>query len=60
VCGSEDHSVYMWETNSKKVAQKLEGHTDVVLALDTHPTLPLLASGGMDKDPTVRVWSAER
>ena len=35
----------------------LRGHTDVVLALCTHPTLPLLVSGS--RDHTVRVWDLE-
>lgn len=32
------------------------GHLDCVLSLDTHPTKPIIASGGHEKDATVKLW----
>ncbi|CAO2654463.1 Nn.00g111960.m01.CDS01 [Neocucurbitaria sp. VM-36] len=54
--GSEDGSVVLWDVSSKNVLQRLEGHSDAVLAVDTHPTEKLIASAGLDR--TVRVWKA--
>jgi COMPASS component SWD3 len=53
--GSEDGSVWLWDVGTKNVLQKIEGaHQGVVLGVDTHPTEPLIVSGGADR--TVRVW----
>ncbi|PGH13004.1 hypothetical protein AJ80_06488 [Polytolypa hystricis UAMH7299] len=57
VSGSEDGSVVCWDVISKKVLQKLEGHTDVVLGVDTLSSTDgnrLIASCGLDR--TIRVW----
>jgi COMPASS component SWD3 len=54
--GSEDGTVVLWDVSSKNVLQRLEGHTDVVMSVDTHPTEPLIASAGLDR--TVRIWRA--
>ena len=32
---------------------------DVVLCVDAHPTQHMLASGGLAKDKTVRIWVDE-
>ena len=54
--GSEDGAVVCWDVVGKKVLQKLEGHTDVVLGVDTYatPESKLIVSCGLDR--TVRVW----
>jgi len=55
VSGSEDGSIWLWDVGSKTVLQRIEGaHQGVVLGVDTHPTEPLIVSGGADR--TVRVW----
>jgi WD40 repeat protein len=35
---------------------KVRAHHDVVSALDCHPFLPLIISGGMDKDCSIKMW----
>ena len=57
VSGSESGDVVLWDIQSRQVKQILKGHTDVVLAVDTHDSKELIASGGMSQDRTVRFWS---
>jgi COMPASS component SWD3 len=52
--GSEDGAIVLWDVSSKNVLQRLEGHTGVVMGVDTHPTEQAIVSGGLDR--TVRVW----
>ena len=33
-----------------------DGHCDKVLAVAAHPTLKLIASAGLSKDCTVKIW----
>lgn len=56
VSGSEDGSILCWDVVSKKVLQRIQGHTDVVLCVDTTEFAGkrLLASCGLDR--TVRLW----
>jgi COMPASS component SWD3 len=66
ISGSEDNLVYIWDLQSKKIVQKLEGHTGipplhfinlgVVLAVASHPSENIIASGSLDKD--VYLWFA--
>lgn len=39
-----------------QLVYKLRAHHDVVSALDCHPYLPLIVSGGMDHDSCVKMW----
>jgi COMPASS component SWD3 len=58
--------VYIWDLQSKKIVQKLAGHTGifrkvmanpgVVLAVASHPSENIIASGSLDKD--VYLWFA--
>lgn len=54
--GSEDGTVVLWDVSSKNVLQRLEGHTEPVLCVDTHPTERTIVSAGLDR--TIRVWKA--
>jgi COMPASS component SWD3 len=54
--GDEEGNILLWDVSSKNVLQKLEGHGDAVLSVDTHPTERLIASAGLDR--TIRVWNA--
>eukprot|EP00184_Porphyridium_aerugineum_P008838 CAMPEP_0184692624 /NCGR_PEP_ID=MMETSP0313-20130426/1022_1 /TAXON_ID=2792 /ORGANISM="Porphyridium aerugineum, Strain SAG 1380-2" /LENGTH=369 /DNA_ID=CAMNT_0027150465 /DNA_START=377 /DNA_END=1486 /DNA_ORIENTATION=- len=54
--GSEDNLIYIWDLVTRKVVQTLEGHVDVVLSVAAHPTHPILASGALMKDCSVKIW----
>jgi COMPASS component SWD3 len=55
VSGSEDGSIWLWDVSTKTVLQRIGGaHKGVVLGVDTHPSEPLIVSGGADR--TIRVW----
>jgi COMPASS component SWD3 len=52
--GSEDGSIVLWDINTKKVLQRLQGHEGAVMGVDVHPEERLIASCGMDM--TIRIW----
>lgn len=56
VSGSEDAAILCWDVISKKILQRIEGHTDVVLGVHTcsFQAKRLMVSCGLDQ--TVRVW----
>lgn len=56
VSGSEDGAILCWDIVSKKILQRIEGHTDVVLGVHSGKLngTRMLVSCGLDK--TVRVW----
>lgn len=57
--GSEDGAVVCWDVVNKKILQRLEGHTDVVLGADACCVggKRLIVSCGLDR--TVRIWEEE-
>jgi COMPASS component SWD3 len=54
VSGSEDGGIFLWDVKSKNILQKLDGHDGVTLWVDTHPSLDMIASCGLDTK--VKVW----
>jgi COMPASS component SWD3 len=57
ITGSETGKIILYDINSRKVHQVLQGHTDAVLAVDAHDSQELIASGGMTLDKTVQFWA---
>jgi len=66
LCGSEDHSIFMWDVNSKEVVQRIEGrsgpespgdgHFAPVVCVDVHDGAGLMASGALEGDCAVKLW----
>ncbi|WFD29194.1 Kinesin- motor protein [Malassezia sp. CBS 17886] len=59
-CGSEDRKVYVWDLQTKRIVQTLDGHRDAVTAIAVHPSLPLLASGALEQDGHIRATDDAR
>ncbi|GMH77603.1 hypothetical protein TrRE_jg9760, partial [Triparma retinervis] len=57
VSGSEDGRVHVYGVNSRGTQQVIEGHGDAVLAVDSSGQVDMMATGGMEKDPTVKFWA---
>ena len=57
VCGSEDGRVCVWDVDRAALRTSWDAHTTAVLGVDCHPTQPLVATGAMGPDSTVKLWS---
>jgi len=60
ISGSADNSVYIWDLNSRELIQSLPGHNDVVVAVAGHSTQSIIASGALDADMTVKLWTNDQ
>ncbi|RHY12372.1 hypothetical protein DYB37_000343 [Aphanomyces astaci] len=58
VSGSEDGNVVLWDVQTQSIAQIIPAHTDAVLAVAANPMRPMLATGALEKDKTIKVWEA--
>jgi COMPASS component SWD3 len=56
VSGSEDSCVYLWDLQTRKIVQKLEGHADTVISVSCHPEQSIIASGSLGRDKSVKIW----
>ncbi len=54
VSGSFDHTIKLWHSHSLQPIYALEGHTNLVLAVDCSPDGTRIVSGS--KDGTLRLW----
>lgn len=52
--GSDDGRVYIWDAKSGAVICALEADEDIVNSVAAHPTLPYLATSGIEDK--VRIW----
>jgi nuclear receptor interaction protein len=53
--GSDCGHVFIWDKNTAKLKMLLQADQHVVNCLQPHPTLPLLATSGIDHD--VKLWA---
>ncbi|CAH8452700.1 unnamed protein product [Heterobilharzia americana] len=59
VSGSDDGYFYLWDRESEGIVQWLHADTDgAVNVIEPHPTLPVLASAGLDYD--FKIWTPLR
>lgn len=56
VTGSEDGKIHIYDLQTRKTRQVLDGHKDACLAVAAHDSMEVLASGGMTKDRQVKFW----
>ena len=56
VTGSEDGKVHVYDLQTRNTRQVLDGHKDACLAVATHDTKEIIASGGMSNDRLVKFW----
>ncbi|KAJ2633508.1 Coatomer subunit beta' [Coemansia sp. RSA 1290] len=56
VSGADDFLGKIWDYQNNSCVQTLEGHTQNVVAVAYHPTLPIIITGS--EDGTCRVWNS--
>lgn len=54
VSGADDHTLRVWDYQTRSCVSVLEGHTNNLCAVAFHPRLPFILSGS--EDGTVRIW----
>ncbi len=56
ISGGEDHSIKIWNTQTKELIKTFEGHTGSIISITLSPNNKELVSAG-SSDHTVRFWS---
>ena len=54
-CGSDDGRVFIYNASTGECIKLLQADDDIVNCVQPHPTLPVIATSGIE--PVVRVWS---
>ena len=55
VAGSDDGNFFCWDRKTTNIVKVLRGDEQIVNCLQTHPTIGLLATSGID--PVVKLWA---
>merc|ERR1719479_65072 len=55
VAGSDDGNFFCWDRNTTNIVKVLRGDEQIVNCLQSHPSIGLLATSGID--PVVKLWS---
>lgn len=58
VAGSENGNVVVWDLQDRRVVAVLEGHSSPVVALAVSPDGKTIASGSLEPERSIRLWSA--
>lgn len=67
--GDEQNRVFIWDVATSNVVQEIAGktegdasttnnHSAPVIAIDSHPSQPVIATGAVRPDMTVKLWRA--
>jgi len=56
VAGSDDGNFFCWDRNTTNIVKVMRGDEQIVNCLQTHPSIGLLATSGID--PVVKLWAA--
>lgn len=57
VAGSENGKAVVWDLQDRRVVAVLEGHTSPVVALAVSPDGRTIASGSLEPERSIRLWS---
>ncbi|WWD22084.1 hypothetical protein CI109_106573 [Kwoniella shandongensis] len=56
VTGSENGKLIIWDLQTKRVLQVLEGHQSPLVAIAVHPDGKTIASGSLEVEKVVKLW----
>ena len=56
VAGSDDGNFFCWDRNTTNIVKVMRGDEQIVNCLQSHPSIGLLATSGID--PVVKLWTA--
>lgn len=59
LAGGTTGSAILWDTKTGKVLHELSGHKDWVFGIAFSPDGKLVATGGANKDATIKIWDVE-
>ncbi|KYN15899.1 DDB1- and CUL4-associated factor 8 [Trachymyrmex cornetzi] len=54
VISGSGNNIFIWDKNSESVIQYMTGDSEIVICLDSHPHIPILATSGHDKN--IKLW----
>ncbi|XP_018368353.1 PREDICTED: DDB1- and CUL4-associated factor 8-like [Trachymyrmex cornetzi] len=54
VISGSGNNIFIWDKNSESVIQYMTGDSEIVMCLDSHPHIPILATSGRDRN--IKLW----